>query len=171
MQRAERSVWYIRADENLLRGARNMKVLIAKPGLDGHDRGAKVIARAFEEAGAEVVYTGLQTSVEEIAEIVDKENIDVVGVSILSGAHNTLMPKIIDAVKAKGIEDVIYILGGIIPQQDIPSLKEMGVAEVFGPGTPLDECVDFAFKQVAALHLDKLIEDVEAESMNKTLNF
>lgn len=148
-----------------------MKVLIAKPGLDGHDRGAKVIARAFEEAGAEVVYTGLQTSVEEIAEIVDKENIDVVGVSILSGAHNTLMPKIIEAVKTKGIEDVIYILGGIIPQQDIPALKEMGVAEVFGPGTPLNECVDFAFKQVASLHLDKLVEDVEAESLNKSLNF
>ena len=148
-----------------------MKVLIAKPGLDGHDRGAKVIARAFEEAGAEVIYTGLQTSVEEIAEIVDKENIDVVGVSILSGAHNTLMPKIIEAVKTKGIEDVIYILGGIIPQQDIPALKEMGVAEVFGPGTPLNECVDFAFKQVASLHLDKLVEDVEAESLNKSLNF
>lgn len=148
-----------------------MKVLIAKPGLDGHDRGAKVIARAFEEAGADVIYTGLQASVDEIAEIVDKEGVDVVGVSLLSGAHNTLMPKIMDSIKAKGIDDVVYILGGIIPQQDIPRLKELGVDEVFGPGTPLDDCIDFAFQQVAAIKAEKIVEDMGSAMKNKSLNF
>lgn len=148
-----------------------MKVLIAKPGLDGHDRGAKVIARAFEEAGAEVIYTGLQSSVEEIADIVDKEGVDVVGVSILTGAHNTLMPKIIDSIKSRGIEDVVYLLGGIIPQKDIPKLKELGVDEVFGPGTPLDECIDYAFQQAAALRAEKIVENMGSSMKNKSLNF
>ena len=148
-----------------------MKILIAKPGLDGHDRGAKVIARAFEEAGAEVIYTGLQASVEEIADIVEKEGVDIVGVSILSGAHNTLMPKIIDSIKGKGIDDVVYLLGGIIPQQDIPKLKELGVDGVFGPGTPLDECVDFAFEKLVNIRSEKIIEDIESNKKNKTLNF
>lgn len=148
-----------------------MKILIAKPGLDGHDRGAKVIARAFEEAGAEVIYTGLHASVEEIANIVEKEGVDIVGVSILSGAHNTLMPKIIDSIKSKGIDDVVYLLGGIIPQQDIPKLKELGVAGVFGPGTPLDECVDFAFEQLVSIRQEKVIENIEASKKNKSLNF
>lgn len=148
-----------------------MRVLIAKPGLDGHDRGAKVIARAFEEAGAEVIYTGLQATVSEIAEIVEKEEIDVVGVSILSGAHNTLMPKIIDSIKERGIQDVVYLLGGIIPQQDIPNLKTIGVDEVFGPGTPLYECVEYAFEKVATLKANKIIEDINTTMKNKTLNF
>lgn len=148
-----------------------MKILIAKPGLDGHDRGAKVIARAFEEAGAEVIYTGLQASVNEIADIVEKEGVDVVGVSILSGAHNTLMPKIIDSIKAKGIEDVVYLLGGIIPQQDIPKLKELGVDGVFGPGTALDECVDFAFEKLVEIRAEKIVGDIGTNMKNKSLNF
>ena len=115
-----------------------VKVLIAKPGLDGHDRGAKVVARAFEEAGAEVIYTGLQATPDEIADIAAKEHVDAVGVSLLSGAHNTLMPKVIDKVKAKeGMDKTVFILGGIIPQQDIPALMEKGVSGVFGPGTPI----------------------------------
>ena len=106
-----------------------VKVLIAKPGLDGHDRGAKVVARAFEEAGAEVIYTGLQATPDEIAEIAAKEKVDAVGVSLLSGAHNTLMPKVVDKVKEKeGMENTVFILGGIIPQQDIPGLMEKGVS-------------------------------------------
>ncbi|MBQ8693832.1 MAG: cobalamin B12-binding domain-containing protein [Synergistaceae bacterium] len=147
-----------------------MKVLISKPGLDGHDRGAKVIARAFQDAGAEVIYTGLQTTPEEIADIVEKEKIDVVGISLLSGAHNTLVPKVIDKVKEHGINDVVYILGGIIPQQDIPGLKEKGVAGVFGPGTRLDETVDFAFEQVAAMHAGKMIEDMGDSMAAKSSN-
>ena len=127
-----------------------VKVLIAKPGLDGHDRGAKVVARAFEEAGAEVIYTGLQATPDEIAEIAAKEKVDAVGVSLLSGAHNTLMPKVVDKVKEKeGMENTVFILGGIIPQQDIPGLMEKGVSGVFGPGTPLDEVTEFTFEQVA----------------------
>jgi methylmalonyl-CoA mutase C-terminal domain/subunit len=148
-----------------------MKILIAKPGLDGHDRGAKVIARAFEDAGAEVIYTGLHTSTDEIAEIVEKEGVDVVGVSILTGAHNTLMPKIIDSIKEKGIDDVVYLLGGIIPQQDIPKLKEMGVDGVFGPGTPLYECVEFAFEQLAAVKAEQIVENINSTIKNKSLNF
>ncbi len=140
-----------------------VKVLITKPGLDGHDRGAKVVARAFEEAGAEVIYTGLHSTPEEIAETVEKESVDVVGVSLLSGAHNTLMPKIIDGVKKKGIDDVVYVLGGIIPQQDVPSLLEMGVSGVFGPGTPLEEVTDFAFEQVAVKKAEKLVDNMGAD--------
>ena len=140
-----------------------VRVLISKPGLDGHDRGAKVVARAFEEAGAEVVYTGLHSSPEEIAEVVEREKVDIVGVSLLSGAHNTLMPKIIDKVKEKGVEDVVYVVGGIIPQQDVPNLLEMGVSGVFGPGTPLEEVTEFAFEQVAMIKAEKLVEDMGAD--------
>lgn len=147
-----------------------MKVLISKPGLDGHDRGAKVVARAFEEAGADVIYTGLQATPEEIANIVEKEKVDVVGVSLLSGAHNTLVPKIIDDVKAKGINDVVYILGGIIPQQDIPGLLEKGVSRVFGPGTPLDEVTDYTFEQVATKKAEELVENMDSELANKNSN-
>ena len=126
-----------------------MKVLISKPGLDGHDRGAKAVARAFEEAGAEVVYTGLQATPEEIAEIAKREQVDVVGVSILSGAHNTLMSRIIDCCKEKEVGDVVYLLGGIIPQEDIPGLIKAGVERVFGPGSNLNEIVNFALERVA----------------------
>ena len=147
-----------------------VKVLITKPGLDGHDRGAKVVARAFEEAGAEVIYTGLHSTPEEIAETVEKESVDVVGVSLLSGAHNTLMPKIIDGVKKKGIDDVVYVLGGIIPQQDVPSLLEMGVSGVFGPGTPLEEVTDFAFEQVAVKKAEKLVDNMGADMGTRLSN-
>ena len=141
-----------------------VKVLIAKPGLDGHDRGAKVVARAFEEAGAEVIYTGLQATPDEIADIAAKEHVDAVGVSLLSGAHNTLMPKVIDKVKAK------FILGGIIPQQDIPALMEKGVSGVFGPGTPLDEVVDFTFEQIAMAKAEDLAENAAQDMTNRASN-
>ncbi|MEG2203993.1 MAG: cobalamin B12-binding domain-containing protein [Oscillospiraceae bacterium] len=147
-----------------------VKVLIAKPGLDGHDRGAKVVARAFEAAGAEVIYTGLQTTPEEIAQIVKDEQVDVVGVSLLSGAHNTLMPKVIDRCKQSGMEDVVYILGGIIPQGDIPALMDAGVDRVFGPGTRLDDCVDYAFEQVAAVRAEKAVGDIVADMGTKKFN-
>lgn len=147
-----------------------VKVLITKPGLDGHDRGAKVVARAFEEAGAEVIYTGLHSNPEDIADIVEKESVDIVGVSLLSGAHNTLMPKIIDQVKEKGIDDVVYVLGGIIPQQDIPSLLEMGVSGVFGPGTPLEDVTEFAFEQVAVKKAEKLIDDMGTDMGTRLSN-
>lgn len=140
-----------------------VKVLISKPGLDGHDRGAKVVARAFEEAGAEVIYTGLQATPEEIANIVEKEEVDVVGVSLLSGAHNTIMPKIIDKIKDKGIDNVVYLLGGIIPQQDIPGLMAMGVNGIFGPGTPLEDVVDYAFEQVAVKKAEKIIDQMGSD--------
>ncbi|OUO95005.1 cobalamin B12-binding domain-containing protein [Cloacibacillus sp. An23] len=148
-----------------------MKVLIAKPGLDGHDRGAKVVARAFKDAGAEVIYTGLQATPDEIADIAEKEHVDVVGVSLLSGAHNTLMPKVIDKVKAKeGMDKTVFILGGIIPQQDIPALMEKGVSGVFGPGTPLDEVVDFTFEQVAMAKAEELAENAAQDMTNKASN-
>ena len=148
-----------------------VKVLISKPGLDGHDRGAKVVARAFEEAGAEVIYTGLQATPDEIAEIAAKEKVDVVGVSLLSGAHNTLMPKVIDKVKAKeGMEKTVFILGGIIPQQDIPGLMEKGVSGVFGPGTPLDEVTEFTFEQVALAKAEEMAEQALSDMANKASN-
>ncbi|ANZ45401.1 cobalamin B12-binding domain-containing protein [Cloacibacillus porcorum] len=148
-----------------------VKVLISKPGLDGHDRGAKVVARAFEEAGAEVIYTGLQATPDEIAEIAAKEKVDVVGVSLLSGAHNTLMPKVIDKVKAKeGMENTVFILGGIIPQQDIPGLMEKGVSGVFGPGTRLDEVTEFTFEQVALAKAEEMAEQALSDMANKASN-
>ena len=148
-----------------------VKVLISKPGLDGHDRGAKVVARAFEEAGAEVIYTGLQATPDVIAEIAAKEKVDVVGVSLLSGAHNTLMPKVIDKVKAKeGMEKTVFILGGIIPQQDIPGLMEKGVSGVFGPGTPLDEVTEFTFEQVALAKAEEMAEQALSDMANKASN-
>lgn len=148
-----------------------VKVLIAKPGLDGHDRGAKVVARAFEEAGAEVIYTGLQATPDEIADIAAKEHVDAVGVSLLSGAHNTLMPKVIDKVKAKeGMDKTVFILGGIIPQQDIPALMEKGVSGVFGPGTSLDEVVDFTFEQIAMAKAEELAENAAQDMTNRASN-
>ena len=148
-----------------------VKVLIAKPGLDGHDRGAKVVARALEEAGAEVIYTGLQATPDEIAEIAAKEKVDAVGVSLLSGAHNTLMPKVVDKVKEKeGMENTVFILGGIIPQQDIPGLMEKGVSGVFGPGTPLDEVTEFTFEQVALAKAEDMAEQALTDMANKASN-
>jgi methylmalonyl-CoA mutase C-terminal domain/subunit len=115
--------------------AKKIRVLIAKPGLDGHDRGAKVIARALRDAGMEVIYTGLRQTPEMIAAAALQEDVQAVGLSILSGAHMTLVPRVLDLLKLNGQEDVMVFVGGIIPQDDIPALKNMGVRAVFGPGT------------------------------------
>ncbi|WP_448574752.1 cobalamin B12-binding domain-containing protein [Thermomicrobium sp.] len=122
---------------------RPIRVLIAKPGLDGHDRGAKVLARALRDAGMEVIYTGLFQTPETIARSAVDEDVDVVGLSILSGAHNQLVPEVMRALRSAGKEDVLVLVGGIIPEEDIPFLKAQGVAEVFGPGTPLAEIIRF----------------------------
>jgi methylmalonyl-CoA mutase C-terminal domain/subunit len=122
---------------------RTIRVLVAKPGLDGHDRGAKVMARAFRDAGFEVVYTGLFQTPEMIANATLQEDVDVVGLSILSGAHMTLFPAIIDALKAVGRDDALVVAGGTIPAEDIPTLEALGVAKIFGPGTPLQEAVSY----------------------------
>src|SRR5579871_713842 len=117
---------------------RPYRVVVAKPGLDGHDRGAKVIARALRDSGFEVVYTGLHQTPEQVVQTVVQEDADAVGLSLLSGAHLTLVTKIIDGLSAAGRADVLVIVGGIIPEEDIPALKALGVAEVFTPGAPLD---------------------------------
>lgn len=122
---------------------RPIRILVAKPGLDGHDRGAKVLARAFRDAGFEVIYTGLFQTPEMIANAALQEDVDVVGLSILSGAHMSLFPPIMDALQAAGREDVLVVAGGTIPEDDIPRLRELGVAAVFGPGTPLHTAIDF----------------------------
>ena len=113
------------------------RVVVAKPGLDGHDRGATVIARALRDAGFEVIYTGLHQTPEQVVQAVIQEDADAVGLSLLSGAHMTLVPKVMDRLRAEGADDVMVVVGGIIPETDIPKLKELGVAEVFGPGAPL----------------------------------
>ena len=123
--------------------ARKIRVVIAKPGLDGHDRGAKIIARALRDAGMEVIYTGLHQTPEQIVETAIQEDADAVGISILSGAHMTLVPRILDGLKENGVEDVLVVVGGTIPADDADELKEQGVAEVFTPGAPTSEIVDF----------------------------
>lgn len=120
-----------------------IRVLIAKPGLDGHDRGAKVIARALRDAGMEVIYTGLRQTPEMIASAALQEDVDVVGLSILSGAHNTLCARLMDLLRGKGMSDVTVLIGGIIPESDIAGLKQLGIAEVFLPGTSTQAIVDF----------------------------
>ena len=122
---------------------KRIRVLVAKPGLDGHDRGAKVVARALRSAGFEVIYTGLRQTPEQIAEAALQEDVNVVAMSILSGAHPHLFPKVVNLVREKGMDDVLIIGGGVIPETDIPALKEAGVAEVFTPGTPTSAIVDF----------------------------
>jgi methylmalonyl-CoA mutase C-terminal domain/subunit len=122
---------------------RKIRVLVAKPGLDGHDRGAKVIARALRDAGMEVIYTGLRQTPEMIAAAALQEDVDAVGVSILSGAHNTLCPRIIQLLRDKGMNDCLVLVGGIVPQEDLPKLNEAGVAEVFLPGTSTEDIVKF----------------------------
>ncbi|MCA9834662.1 MAG: cobalamin B12-binding domain-containing protein [Thermomicrobiales bacterium] len=122
---------------------RPIRMLVAKPGLDGHDRGAKVMARAFRDAGMEVIYTGLFQTPEMIATSALQEDVDVIGLSILSGAHMTLFPAIMDALKTVGRDDALVIAGGTIPEEDIPAIKEMGIGEVFGPGTKLQVCVQY----------------------------
>ena len=125
---------------------RRYRVVIAKPGLDGHDRGAKVIARALRDAGFEVIYTGLHQTPEQIAETAIQEDADAVGLSLLSGAHNTLFPKVMAQLADKGAGDVLVFGGGIIPEADIPPLKEQGVAALFTPGTPMQAIVDWLAK-------------------------
>jgi len=125
-----------------------IRVLVAKPGLDGHDRGAKVVARALRDAGMEVVYTGLHQTAEMIVEAAIQEDVDVIGLSLLSGAHMTLFIDVADLLKKKNIDDVIVVGGGIIPEEDVPKLKKAGIAGVFGPGTPCDDIVDFIKKNV-----------------------
>jgi methylmalonyl-CoA mutase C-terminal domain/subunit len=122
---------------------RKIRVLIAKPGLDSHDRGAKIVARALRDAGMEVIYTGLRQTPEQIAETTLQEDVDVLGLSILSGAHTTLFPKIMKLLKEKGMDDVLVFAGGIIPQEDVPALKKIGIKEVFGPGTPTTVLIEF----------------------------
>jgi methylmalonyl-CoA mutase C-terminal domain/subunit len=126
---------------------RPIRVLIAKPGLDGHDRGAKVIARALRDAGMEVIYSGLRQTPEQIAAAAIQEDVDVVGLSILSGAHNVLFPEILDLLKEKGGEDIIVLAGGIIPDKDIAAMKALGIREIFLPGTPTQTLVDFIRKE------------------------
>ncbi|HEY7113856.1 MAG TPA: cobalamin B12-binding domain-containing protein [Thermoanaerobaculia bacterium] len=123
--------------------ARPIRVLIAKPGLDGHDRGAKVIARALRDAGMEVIYSGLRQTPAQIAAAAVQEDVDVVGLSILSGAHNVLFPEILRELKERGGQDIVVLAGGIIPDKDIPGLKSLGVREIFLPGTPTQELVDY----------------------------
>src|SRR5688572_27267268 len=122
---------------------RKLRILVAKPGLDGHDRGAKVVARALADAGYEVVYTGLHQTPEMIAAAAVQEAVDAVGLSIMSGAHMTLFPAVIEALKARGVGDVVVFGGGIVPKEDLPALAEMGVARIFTPGTSTQEIIDW----------------------------
>ena len=127
---------------------KHIRVIVAKPGLDGHDRGAKVVARALRDAGFEVIYTGLRQTPEQIVEAALSEDVNVVALSLLSGAHNTLFPKIVELLKEKGMGDVLVIGGGVIPDADIPGLKAAGVAAVFTPGTPTGDIVKFINENV-----------------------
>ncbi len=122
---------------------RKIRVVIAKPGLDGHDRGAKVIARALRDAGMEVIYTGLRQTPEQVVSAALQEDADVIGLSILSGAHNHIAPRLMQLLKEKGLDDVLVVIGGIIPDVDIPTLKDIGVKGIFLPGTPMQQIIDF----------------------------
>ena len=122
---------------------RKIRVIIAKPGLDGHDRGAKVIARALRDAGMEVIYTGLRQTAEHIVSAALQEDADVIGLSILSGAHNHIVPRLMELIKEKGLEDVLVVIGGIIPDVDVPKLKAVGVKGIFLPGTPMQNIIEF----------------------------
>jgi methylmalonyl-CoA mutase C-terminal domain/subunit len=128
--------------------ARKVRILIAKPGLDGHDRGAKVIARGFRDAGFEVIYTGLHQTPEQIVSAAIQEDVDGIGLSILSGAHDYVFPEVIESLKEKGAEDIIVFGGGIIPEEDIPSLKKRGVKAIFTPGTPIEEAVKWVRENI-----------------------
>jgi len=127
---------------------KRIRVLVAKPGLDGHDRGAKVIAQALRDGGMEVVYTGLRQTPEQIVSAALQEDVDVVGMSILSGAHATLFPEVVNLLREKGAGDVLVVGGGIIPDEDIPALKAAGVAEIFGPGTPMANVVNYIKEKI-----------------------
>lgn len=127
---------------------KKIRVLVAKPGLDGHDRGAKVIARALRDAGMEVIYTGLRQTPEMIVEAAIQEDVDAIGLSILSGAHTTLFPRVMKLLEENGLDDVLVVAGGIIPDDDVPALREIGIAGIFGPGTPTDEAIRFIKENV-----------------------
>ena len=127
---------------------RRIRVLVAKPGLDGHDRGAKIIARSFRDAGFEVIYTGLRQTAEQIVNAALQEDVDVIGLSVLSGAHLTLCPRVMELVRKKKLDDVLVIVGGIVPDDDLAELKESGVAEVFGPGTSTQDIVAYVRENV-----------------------
>ena len=127
---------------------KKIRVLVAKPGLDGHDRGAKVVARALRDAGMEVIYTGLRQTPEMIVEAALQEDVDVVGLSILSGAHMTLLPRIANLLKENGLDDVLLLAGGIIPDEDVPALNELGVRGIFGPGTSTQEVIKFIEEEI-----------------------
>jgi methylmalonyl-CoA mutase cobalamin-binding domain/chain len=131
---------------------RKIRVVVAKPGLDGHDRGAKIIARALRDAGMEVIYTGLHQTPEQIVETVIQEDADAVGLSILSGAHMTLVPRILELLKEQGADDVVVTAGGTIPSEDVAELKELGVDEIFTPGASTEQAVDFIRAAVARRH-------------------
>lgn len=131
-----------------MQSTRKIRVLIAKPGLDSHDRGAKILARALRDAGMEVIYTGLKQTPEQIVETALQEDVDVIGLSILSGAHKTLFPMIMELLKQKGLTDVLVVAGGIIPEEDVPEMKKLGIKGIFGPGTRTDKIVQFIFENV-----------------------
>jgi len=128
---------------------KKIRVLIAKPGLDGHDRGAKIIARALRDAGMEVIYTGLRQTPEMIVSAALQEDVDVIGLSILSGAHNTICPQLMKLLGEKGMTEVTVLVGGIIPEADVPALKQSGIAEIFLPGTSTQDIIDFVRKRIA----------------------
>jgi len=127
---------------------RRIRVLVAKPGLDGHDRGAKIVARALRDAGMEVIYTGLRQTPEQIATAALQEDVDAIGLSILSGAYNTILPRLAELIRAQGLDDVLLVVGGIIPDKDIAGLKQAGVSEVFQPGAATQEIVDYIRRHV-----------------------
>ena len=129
-----------------MQSGRKIRVLIAKPGLDSHDRGAKIVARALRDAGMEVIYTGLRQTPEQIVETALQEDVDVIGLSILSGAHLALFPRIMELLRQKGLTDVLVFAGGIIPEEDIPELKKIGIKEVFGPGTPTETIIKYVLE-------------------------
>ena len=131
-----------------MKSDRKIRVLIAKPGLDSHDRGAKIVARSLRDAGMEVIYTGLRQTPEQIVETALQEDVDVIGLSILSGAHKALFPRIMDLMKQKGLTDVMVFGGGIIPEEDVPEMKKIGIKEIFGPGTPTDTIVQYVFENI-----------------------
>lgn len=131
-----------------MQSKRKIRVLIAKPGLDSHDRGAKVVARALRDAGMEVIYTGLRQTPEQIVETALQEDVDVIGLSILSGAHKALFPRIMELLKEKRLTDVMVFAGGIIPDEDVPEMKKLGIKEIFGPGTPTEKIIEFVLQNV-----------------------
>jgi len=131
-----------------MQDAKKIRVLIAKPGLDSHDRGAKVVARALRDAGMEVIYTGLRQTPEQIAETALQEDVDVIGLSILSGAHKTIFPRIMGILKKQGLTDVMVFAGGIIPEEDVSEMKKLGIKEIFGPGTTTDEIIRYVMQNL-----------------------